>query len=174
MKQKDALQFRLAIRYEGSDVNAYMAKKTDMDGAVLIATASRKILEDDPAMREKFITFAGEMLQSFCGKTLGVAPEFGKRSTPPTGWDQMTKPGATAADIKVSRALPAVAHELETLLSEAAGEQVMFSLFSWGAGNTEFANYITNCRRQDIIKALREWLVLAEAGSSDVPLHRRN
>lgn len=46
--------FRLALRAEGKDWNAYLARQGTMDGAVLMASIRRSLAED-PAVKEAFI-----------------------------------------------------------------------------------------------------------------------
>lgn len=50
--------FRLAIRAEGRNVNAYFAKLDTMDGAVLLGTIARRLCDVD---RKVFESFSGTM-----------------------------------------------------------------------------------------------------------------
>lgn len=66
-----------------------------------------------------------------------------------------TGPMTYDEQVKIARALPRIARILRTELTKAAGRPVLFSLWTWGDGRSQ---YISNAQRDDIKKALQETL----------------
>lgn len=73
------------------------------------------------------------------------------------------------ADRRISKALRQVASNVDQSLRHIAGERVGFSLFVWTDGR---AQYVSNCERVDIAKAITECLDRWSTGMQDVPLHQ--
>jgi hypothetical protein len=81
---------------------------------------------------------------------------------------------ASATELKLSRELRDIAKLLSKKLDAIAGEHVLFSLHVWGDGRAGgVASYVSNAKREDIIKATREWLAYAESNAPDIPAHER-
>lgn len=62
--------YRLAFRTEGKYVNVYFAPPTSMDGAILLASLSKRLLTEDPQLWEDYremMRLAFERLQGRLG-----------------------------------------------------------------------------------------------------------
>lgn len=65
--------FRIALRAEGEWWVAYVAKPSDMDGAIEIARVRLKPAKEDPKVKQAFIDFAQLVVDSTAeAKRLGV------------------------------------------------------------------------------------------------------
>lgn len=73
---------------------------------------------------------------------------------------------------KLSPHLQAIATALSELLAELAGEPVLFALHVFGEGHDHRGQYVANCKREDVAKALTELLERwKQTGGDDGPYH---
>jgi hypothetical protein len=73
---------------------------------------------------------------------------------------------------RLSEHLQAVAKAVSLLLDQIAGEHVLFALHIYGEGPEQRAQYVSNCRREDVKTAMRELLERWDkTGSDDGPYH---
>jgi len=63
--------FRIAVRDEGEHVNAYFARTGTMQNAELVLSIKRRVLEDDPQLRESFFAFMQLLAASMVMKRTG-------------------------------------------------------------------------------------------------------
>jgi len=75
---------------------------------------------------------------------------------------------------KISVALPQLAEAIESLVFELTGEKYAFSLCIFNLKANERMNYISNCKREDVVKAWTELLKAWEKGMPDIPSHEIN
>ncbi|MCA0247650.1 MAG: hypothetical protein LCH93_13620 [Proteobacteria bacterium] len=75
---------------------------------------------------------------------------------------------------RTSQALRAIAEKLDIVLQRVAGRRMGFSLIVWNESAVERANYISNCPRPEVVKALEQLLARWKAGMPDVPGHNVN
>lgn len=68
--------FRLAIRAEGSMVNAYLARWGTMEGAHLLASVARACCDADPAVFEAFKAMAKVALQAAMKSVSDIPVDF--------------------------------------------------------------------------------------------------
>lgn len=73
-----------------------------------------------------------------------------------------------ASTIKVSQALNDVAHGLDVLLEDIAGERVAFTLLVFTEGR---ASYVSTANREESVQQIKHLLELWEKGMPDVPAH---
>lgn len=78
---------------------------------------------------------------------------------------------ANKPDIKIAQSLQAVAKDLDLALRVVAGERVNFSLLVWTEGRTQ---YVSNCERESVARALEETLLRWRQGMPDVPAQEVN
>lgn len=60
---------------------------------------------------------------------------------------------------RLSAKLQDIAAALQDVLAEHAGEPVLFSLLIWGETGDYRSQYVANCNREDVAKALKELLI---------------
>ncbi|CAG0966294.1 hypothetical protein MTYP_01011 [Methylophilaceae bacterium] len=73
--------------------------------------------------------------------------------------------------IKVSKQLPALLDMVEEQVTHLAGSKQAITIIVW----TDLrANYISNARREDVIRALKEMLEAWERNMPDIPAHHVN
>jgi hypothetical protein len=77
--------------------------------------------------------------------------------------------GNSDAAIRVSKVMQPLASELQSVLSEVAGEPTIFCLVVFTPVRL---NYVSNCSREDVKKCLQELLDGWAAGMPDVPAHK--
>lgn len=65
---------RVAIRGEGTLVNAYLAPPKTMVGAVLIASINKQLCVDHPVLLDDFKALMVRTAAMVCESTFGVAP----------------------------------------------------------------------------------------------------
>jgi hypothetical protein len=75
------------------------------------------------------------------------------------------------ADKKVSEQLQNVAKGLNQLLEEIAGQKMGFSLVVFNAEAGSRLNYVSNCDRGEVEKALGELLAGWKKGMPDIKAH---
>ena len=75
------------------------------------------------------------------------------------------------ADILISRELQVIAAEISERLEEVAGERVEFSLLVFNAREGGRMNYVSNCDRGEVVKAMRSLLEGWGAGMEDIKAH---
>ncbi len=68
--------FRVAIRAEGGDVNAYLASPDTMDDAVLMASIRRSLCDADPKIFDEWVLLMQSCMTVFCREVLGQEPTF--------------------------------------------------------------------------------------------------
>jgi len=73
--------------------------------------------------------------------------------------------------IRVSKKIKAIAKRLDTLIKNAAGERVGFTLIVY---TPERASYISSVSREDNIKQLKYLIELWEKGQPDIEAHKVN
>ena len=73
--------------------------------------------------------------------------------------------------IRISKKIKAIAKRLDTLIKNAAGERVGFTLIIY---TPERASYISSVSREDNIKQLKYLIELWEKGQPDVKAHEVN
>ena len=73
--------------------------------------------------------------------------------------------------IKISKKIKAIAKRLDTLIKNAAGERVGFTLIIY---TPERASYISSVSREDNIKQLKYLIELWEKGQPDIEAHEVN
>lgn len=59
---------------------------------------------------------------------------------------------------RLSAKLQAIASALSSLLDQEAGEHVLFTVLIWGETNDHRAQYVSNCKREDVADAIKELL----------------
>jgi len=73
------------------------------------------------------------------------------------------------ADTKTSEQLKDIADKLGVLLAEAAGQKMNFSLIVFQAEVGSRMNYISNCKREDVVHAMTSLLNGWREGMPDIP-----
>lgn len=77
-----------------------------------------------------------------------------------------------AGNVKISEQLQDIADALSKLLDEVGGEHVLFALHVFGEGDEHRAQYVANCKREDVAAAMRQLLDRWEtAGADDGKYH---
>jgi hypothetical protein len=73
--------------------------------------------------------------------------------------------------VEISKQLPALLDLVEDKVTQIAGAKQAMTLIIWTEGR---ANYISNARREDVIRALKEMLEAWERNMPDIPAHHVN
>ena len=76
-----------------------------------------------------------------------------------------------ATDLKVSGYLQALADLIDTRLENLTGERVGFCLLAFNTVENSRASYISNCHREEVIKAMKGLLDYWDQGGPDIPTH---
>jgi hypothetical protein len=82
MTKTTELPVRLAIRVEGGTVNAYLAKQGTMDGAMLIGSIARGIVEKDRRLWENWKAVMTDAISSVIKGIFDQEPEMIERPAP--------------------------------------------------------------------------------------------
>lgn len=78
----------------------------------------------------------------------------------------------SSADRKVSLALQDVADALSESLEEIAGQRMKFSLVVFQTKPGSRLNYVSNCKREDVIMAMKTLINGWEQGIPDIEAHK--
>ena len=70
--------------------------------------------------------------------------------------------------LRLSKALPDIAAELDQRIEDLAGERRAFTLLVFTEGR---ASYISSCERQESVREMKKLLELWEQGMPDVKAH---
>jgi len=73
--------------------------------------------------------------------------------------------------LKLSKNLPVIAQIVKEMITELTGEDIGFALVVF---TEDRANYISDCKREEVQKQFKHLLQLWENGMQDIPAHEIN
>lgn len=98
-----------------------------------------------------------------------------KRKSVRIGWNaiqpQQETPMKNSAAFRLSQRLQDIAHDLQVVINEAAGEPVGFTLLVFTPGR---ASYISTVAREESVREIKHLLTIWESGVEDTPAHEVN
>jgi len=75
-------------------------------------------------------------------------------------------------DLAVSEGLQELADQVSDLIEALAGKRMGFSLLVFNTDPGSRMNYVSNCKREEVVNAMRSLLHGWEQGMPDIPAHK--